>query len=110
MIFFCLANFCICSYSFPLKIQRNFVTGNEATTSQHKEQFALQFNWMLCETHYFSDAASVNKQRKNSRYRLNKYYGRPYKRKSKLCNVTVDTTRLPSNNVGRYWLFFSPMN
>ena len=70
------------------------MAGNEVTTSQYKEEFALQFNWMLCEIHYCSDIASVNKERKNSRYRLNKYDGRPYKGKSKLLNVTVDTTRL----------------
>ena len=82
----------ICSYSFPLTIQWDFVAGHEVTTSQYKEELELHFNSIVCEIHCVNDAVSVNKQRKNSRYRLNKYHGRPCKRKSKLFNVTVDTT------------------
>jgi hypothetical protein len=78
------------------------VAGTEVTTGQYKEELELQFHSIQCEKHYVSDAASANKQRKNSRYLLNKYHGRPCKRKSKLFNVTVDTTCLPPKNFGKY--------
>jgi len=57
------------------------MASNKVTTSQYKEELELEFNSIVCEIQYVNDAASVNKQRKDSRYRLNKYQRRPCKRK-----------------------------